>query len=61
MRKDDIAMRANWYGCGALAVGMVGGALASACQTYDFEPLEPLALAQTIVGGTIRGRAASAT
>lgn len=30
----------------------------AACQTYDFEPVEPLALAQTTVGNVVRAKAA---
>jgi hypothetical protein len=51
-------MRAKLTLLSAFAVGIVGGALASACQTYDFEPVEPLALAQTTVGDVIRAKAA---
>jgi hypothetical protein len=41
----------------ALAVGVVAGAVAG-CQTYDFEPVEPLAIAQTTKTRTIEGRLA---
>lgn len=51
-------MRANRSVLSAFVVGIVGGALVSACQTYDFEPVEPLALAQTTVGKTISARSA---
>lgn len=50
-------MRAKLNILSALAVGIVGGVIASACQTYDFEPVEPLALAQTTVGDVIRAKA----
>ncbi|MFL5346499.1 MAG: adventurous gliding motility lipoprotein CglB [Hyalangium sp.] len=49
-------MRAKLTLLSAFAVGIVGGALASACQTYDFEPVEPLALAQTTVGDVIKAK-----
>ncbi|WP_224245293.1 adventurous gliding motility lipoprotein CglB [Hyalangium gracile] len=49
-------MRAKLTLLSALAVGIVGGALVSACQTYDFEPVEPLALAQTTVGDVITAK-----
>jgi hypothetical protein len=49
-------MRAKLTLLSAFVVGIVGGALASACQTYDFEPVEPLALAQTTVGGVIKAK-----
>jgi hypothetical protein len=51
-------MRVNRSVLSAFAVGIVGGVLMAACQTYDFEPVEPLALAQTTVGGTISARSA---
>lgn len=51
-------MRVNRSVLSAFAVGIVGGALMAACQTYDFEPVEPLALAQTTVGGTISAKSA---
>jgi hypothetical protein len=51
-------MRVNRTLLSAFAVGIVGGALMAACQTYDFEPVEPLALAQTTVGDVIRAKAA---
>ena len=50
-------MRAKLNLLSAFAVGIVGGVIASACQTYDFEPVEPLALAQTTVGDVIRAKA----
>jgi hypothetical protein len=50
-------MRAKLNLLSAFVVGIIGGAIASACQTYDFEPVEPLALAQTTVGDVIRAKA----
>lgn len=50
-------MRAKLNLLSAFAVGIVGGVIASACQTYDFEPVEPLALAQTTVGDVVRAKA----
>ncbi|MBN1207558.1 MAG: adventurous gliding motility lipoprotein CglB [Myxococcaceae bacterium] len=50
-------MRAKQSLLSAFVVGIVGGALVSACQTYDFEPVEPLALAQTTVGDVISAKA----
>jgi hypothetical protein len=41
----------------ALVVGTVSGVLTSACQTYDFEPVEPLAISQTTETRTIEARA----
>ena len=49
-------MRAKLTLLSALAFGTVTGALATACQTYDFEPVEPLAIAQTTVEETIQAR-----
>jgi hypothetical protein len=51
-------MRANLTLLSAFAAGIAGGVLVSACQTYDFEPVEPLALAQTTVGDVIKAKAA---
>jgi hypothetical protein len=51
-------MRAKLSLLSAFVVGIVGGTLVSACQTYDFEPVEPLALAQTTVGDVISAKAA---
>ena len=50
-------MRAKLNLLSAFAIGIIGGALVSACQTYDFEPVEPLALAQTTVGDVIKAKA----
>jgi hypothetical protein len=46
-------MRARPTLLSALAFGACVSALAGACQTYDFEPVEPLALAQTTVEETV--------
>ncbi|MBM7115422.1 adventurous gliding motility lipoprotein CglB [Archangium primigenium] len=40
-------MRAKLSLLSFLAVSALSGVLATACQTYDFEPVEPLAIAQT--------------
>ncbi|WP_163989861.1 adventurous gliding motility lipoprotein CglB [Pyxidicoccus caerfyrddinensis] len=40
----------------ALAFGACMSALAGACQTYDFEPVEPLAIAQTTFEEPLVGR-----
>jgi len=50
-------MRAKLNILSALAVGLVGGVLATGCQTYDFEPVEPLAVAQTTESRSIKARA----
>jgi hypothetical protein len=49
-------MRAKLTLLSAFIAGIIGGSLASGCQTYDFEPVEPLALAQTTVGDVISAR-----
>jgi hypothetical protein len=49
-------MRATLTLLSALAFGTLTGALAAGCQTYDFEPVEPLAIAQTTVEETINAR-----
>jgi hypothetical protein len=41
----------------SLAVGTFGGVLAAGCQTYDFEPVEPLAVSQTTVETRVEARA----
>jgi hypothetical protein len=41
----------------SLAVGTFSGVLAAGCQTYDFEPVEPLAVSQTTVETRIEARA----
>ncbi|WP_225414110.1 adventurous gliding motility lipoprotein CglB [Stigmatella hybrida] len=50
-------MRAKLSLLSAFAAGLVGGAAVSGCQTYDFEPVAPLALAQTTVGDTVTAQA----
>jgi len=40
-------MRAKLTLLSALVVGTLGGVLATGCQTYDFEPVDPLAISQT--------------
>lgn len=40
------------------AATLVAGAVASGCQTYDFEPVEPLAIAQTTQSKTVTARQA---
>jgi hypothetical protein len=50
-------MRAKLTFLSALAVSLVGGVLATGCQTYDFEPVEPLAVAQTTESRSIKARA----
>ncbi|MFP2924286.1 adventurous gliding motility lipoprotein CglB [Pyxidicoccus sp. 3LG] len=49
-------MRARLTLSSALAFGTLVGALASSCQAYDFEPVEPLLIAQTTVEETISAR-----
>ncbi len=49
-------MRAKLILLSAFIAGTFGGALASGCQTYDFEPVAPLALAQTTVGDVIKAQ-----
>lgn len=46
-------MRAKLPLLSALAFGTLTGVIAAGCQTYDFEPVEPLAIAQTTVEETI--------
>lgn len=48
-------MRAKLTPLSALLAGTVA-ALAAGCQTYDFEPVEPLAIAQTTVETVIKAR-----
>ncbi|ATB40843.1 hypothetical protein CYFUS_006304 [Cystobacter fuscus] len=50
-------MRAKLTFLRALVVGTLSGVLTSACQTYDFEPVEPLAISQTTETRTIEARA----
>jgi hypothetical protein len=49
-------MRAKLTLLSALAFGTLTGALAAGCQSYDFEPVEPLALAQTTFEESINAR-----
>ncbi|HSP77727.1 MAG TPA: VWA domain-containing protein, partial [Myxococcaceae bacterium] len=49
-------MRAKQTLLSALVVGLLGGVFAAGCQTYDFEPVEPLALAQTTETRRIEAR-----
>jgi hypothetical protein len=49
-------MRAKLTLLSALAMGTLCGVLAAGCQTYDFEPVEPLALSQTTVETNIEVR-----
>lgn len=44
-----MAIRAKWTLLGALVLSVSSSLLALGCQTYDFEPVEPLVLAQTSV------------
>jgi len=49
-------MRAKLTLLSALVVGTLGGVLATGCQTYDFEPVEPLAISQTTETRRIEAR-----
>ncbi|MFY0523756.1 adventurous gliding motility lipoprotein CglB [Archangium gephyra] len=49
-------MRAKLTLLRALVLGTIGGVLATGCQTYDFEPVEPLAISQTTETRDIRAR-----
>jgi hypothetical protein len=49
-------MRAKQTLLSALVLGTLSGVLVGGCQTYDFEPVEPLAIAQTTVEETITVR-----
>jgi hypothetical protein len=49
-------MRAKLNLLSALVVGTLGGVLATGCQTYDFEPVEPLAISQTTETRRIEAR-----
>ncbi|WP_257456293.1 adventurous gliding motility lipoprotein CglB [Archangium lipolyticum] len=49
-------MRAKLNLLSALVVGTLGGVLATGCQTYDFEPVEPLAITQTTETRRIEAR-----
>lgn len=46
-------MRAKLPLLSALVFGALSGVVAAGCQSYDFEPVEPLAIAQTTVEETI--------
>ncbi|WP_375765851.1 adventurous gliding motility lipoprotein CglB [Archangium gephyra] len=50
-------MRAKLTLLRALVLGTIGGVLATGCQTYDFEPVEPLAISQTTETRSIEARA----
>lgn len=50
-------MRAKLTFLRALVVSTLSGVLTSACQTYDFEPVEPLAISQTTETRIIEARA----
>ncbi|HEX4622405.1 MAG TPA: VWA domain-containing protein, partial [Myxococcaceae bacterium] len=45
-------MKTQWKVLGGFAVGAVAGAVAG-CQTYNFEPVSPLAIAQTTQDKTV--------
>ncbi|RKG99691.1 VWA domain-containing protein [Corallococcus praedator] len=49
-------MRAKSTPLSALLAGIVGGAMMAGCQTYDFEPVDPLAIAQTTKETVITAR-----
>jgi hypothetical protein len=49
-------MRAKLTFLSALAVSTFSGLLAAGCQTYDFEPVAPLAIAQTTVMRRVEAR-----
>jgi hypothetical protein len=49
-------MRAKLMILSAVIVGSVSGVFATGCQTYDFEPVEPLAISQTTVETRIEAR-----
>ena len=49
-------MRAKLTLLRALVLGTIGGVLATGCQTYDFEPVEPLAISQTTETRRIEAR-----
>ncbi|MCY1077157.1 adventurous gliding motility lipoprotein CglB [Archangium lansingense] len=50
-------MRAKLTLLRALVLGTIGGVLATGCQTYDFEPVQPLAISQTTETRRIEARA----
>ncbi|MBN9684373.1 MULTISPECIES: adventurous gliding motility lipoprotein CglB [unclassified Corallococcus] len=49
-------MRAKSTPLSALLAGTLGIAVMAGCQTYDFEPVDPLAIAQTTVEAVIKAR-----
>ncbi|MBN8232906.1 adventurous gliding motility lipoprotein CglB [Corallococcus macrosporus] len=49
-------MRAKSTPLSALLAGILGVAVMAGCQTYDFEPVDPLAIAQTTVESVITAR-----
>ncbi|RYZ43799.1 MAG: adventurous gliding motility lipoprotein CglB [Myxococcaceae bacterium] len=49
-------MRARSPLLNPVLAGILGGALMAGCQTYDFEPVEPLAIAQTTIEKVITAR-----
>jgi len=49
-------MRAKLMILSAVIVGSVSGVFATGCQTYDFEPVEPLAISQTTVETRVEAR-----
>jgi hypothetical protein len=49
-------MRAKLTLLRALVLGTIGGVLATGCQTYDFEPVAPLAISQTTETRSIEAR-----
>ncbi|NBD11011.1 adventurous gliding motility lipoprotein CglB [Corallococcus silvisoli] len=49
-------MRAKSTPLSALLAGIIGGAMMAGCQTYDFEPVDPLAIAQTTKETVITAR-----
>ncbi|RKH58833.1 adventurous gliding motility lipoprotein CglB [Corallococcus llansteffanensis] len=49
-------MRAKLTPLSALLAGIIGGAMMAGCQTYDFEPVDPLAIAQTTKETVIAAR-----
>ena len=49
-------MRAKSTPLSAILAGIVGGAMIAGCQTYDFEPVDPLAIAQTTIETVITAR-----
>ncbi|MFL5354939.1 adventurous gliding motility lipoprotein CglB [Archangium sp.] len=51
-------MRAKLTLVSALVLGTLGGVFATGCQTYDFEPVDPLAISQTTETRRIEARAA---